>query len=250
MLFLEFEKSTPKLDSLWVDRATKGRFWWRWQVDIALCVDRYGLNDRIEFLGTIQHSNVRGVLCRGHIFLNPSLIEAFWIALLEAASCGLLVVSTNVGGIPEVLPPDMLYLANPDEHSVQQQLEKAINDVGLVSTETYHEKIKELYSWQKTAAQTEVVYDNIMKTKHHCLTDRFKIWLSSGYINGFFLCMLVIVFIVVAWVCEYFVPAVDIDEAVNFPVKRYKANKHKYGDHLFIVDNRPNNPLIKKYGSK
>jgi glycosyltransferase involved in cell wall biosynthesis len=36
---------------------------------------------------------VRNVLVRGRIFLNCSLTEAFCIAILEAASCGLLVVS-------------------------------------------------------------------------------------------------------------------------------------------------------------
>lgn len=30
------------------------------------------------------------------------------MAILEAAACGLLVVSTNVGGVPEVLPEDMM----------------------------------------------------------------------------------------------------------------------------------------------
>jgi phosphatidylinositol N-acetylglucosaminyltransferase subunit A len=39
---------------------------------------------------------------RGHVFLNCSLTESFCIAILEAASCGLFVVSTNVGGVPEV----------------------------------------------------------------------------------------------------------------------------------------------------
>ena len=46
--------------------------------------------------------------------------------MLEAASCGLLVVSTDVGGIPEVLPPGMAYLAKPDADSLMVQLLKAI----------------------------------------------------------------------------------------------------------------------------
>ncbi len=53
------------------------------------------------------------MLTRGDIFLNCSLTEAFCIAIVEAASCGLLVVSTKVGGVPEVLPPHMLRLAEP-----------------------------------------------------------------------------------------------------------------------------------------
>ena len=73
--------------------------------------DKYNIADKVEILGSLDHSQVPGVLCRGHIFLNTSLTEAFGIAVLEAASCGLLIVSTNVGGIPEVLPPDIIWLA-------------------------------------------------------------------------------------------------------------------------------------------
>ena len=51
---------------------------------------------------------------KGHIFLNTSLTEAFCIAIVEAASCGLLVVSTRVGGVPEVLPQQMIRMAKPD----------------------------------------------------------------------------------------------------------------------------------------
>lgn len=53
-------------------------------------------------------------MVQGHIFLNTSLTESFCITIVEAASCGLRVVTTNVGGIPEVLPRDMVKLANPD----------------------------------------------------------------------------------------------------------------------------------------
>jgi phosphatidylinositol N-acetylglucosaminyltransferase subunit A len=37
---------------------------------------------------------------------------------LEAASTGLLVVSTNVGGVTEVLPEDLIYLAKPDPDDI------------------------------------------------------------------------------------------------------------------------------------
>ena len=47
--------------------------------------------------------DVRAVLTRGDIFLNASLTEAFCVAIIEAAAAGLLVVSTRVGGVPEVM---------------------------------------------------------------------------------------------------------------------------------------------------
>ena len=88
--------------------------------------DTYNIEDKVELLGSIQHKDVRDVLCRGQIFLNTSLTEAFCIAILEAASCGLLCVSTNVGGIPEVLPPNMIFLAQPKPKPLIRKLEEAI----------------------------------------------------------------------------------------------------------------------------
>lgn len=47
--------------------------------------------------------------------MNTSLTESFGIAILEAACAGLYVVSTRVGGVPEILPKDMISFSNPDE---------------------------------------------------------------------------------------------------------------------------------------
>ena len=53
------------------------------------------------------------MLVRGHIFLNCSLTESFCIAIVEAACCGLFVVSTRVGGVVEVLPDSMTTFCEP-----------------------------------------------------------------------------------------------------------------------------------------
>jgi phosphatidylinositol glycan class A protein len=87
-------------------------------------IDKNNLHDRVELLGSVPHKDVRNVLVRGHIFLNTSLTEAFCIAIVEAAACGLLVVSTNVGGVTEVLPHDMIYLAPCNPVSLTEELEK------------------------------------------------------------------------------------------------------------------------------
>ncbi|KAF8429481.1 glycosyltransferase family 4 protein [Boletus edulis BED1] len=83
--------------------------------DLLQARERHLLQDRIELLGPVRHRDVRDVLIRGSIFLNTSLTEAFGIAILEAACTGLYVVSTRVGGVPEILPQDMISFANPDE---------------------------------------------------------------------------------------------------------------------------------------
>jgi phosphatidylinositol glycan class A protein len=54
------------------------------------------------------------ILQQGSIFMNTSLTESFGIAILEAACAGLHVVSTRVGGVPEILPEDMISFAAPN----------------------------------------------------------------------------------------------------------------------------------------
>jgi phosphatidylinositol glycan class A protein len=46
--------------------------------------------------------------------MNTSLTESFGIAILEAACAGLYVVSTRVGGVPEILPKDLISFAEPE----------------------------------------------------------------------------------------------------------------------------------------
>ncbi len=45
---------------------------------------------------------------------------------INAGAAGLLVVSTAVGGVPEVLPPDMLLLADPSPEGLVAAVGRAL----------------------------------------------------------------------------------------------------------------------------
>ena len=51
----------------------------------------FSLQDRVQMLGLLPHTQVRNVLVQGLIFLNTSLTEAFCIAIMEGACCRLQV---------------------------------------------------------------------------------------------------------------------------------------------------------------
>ncbi|EDW60172.1 phosphatidylinositol N-acetylglucosaminyltransferase subunit A [Drosophila virilis] len=89
--------------------------------------EKTNMQDRVEILGAVEHAQVRDVLVRGHIFVNTSLTEAYCMAIVEAASCGLQVVSTSVGGIPEVLPNSLILLAEPDIEAIYSAILVAID---------------------------------------------------------------------------------------------------------------------------
>jgi colanic acid/amylovoran biosynthesis glycosyltransferase len=60
-------------------------------------------NIQATFLGKIPQTAVAEELTKAHIFCVPSIREALGVANLEAMAYGIPVVSTAVGGIPEVL---------------------------------------------------------------------------------------------------------------------------------------------------
>ena len=128
-------------------------------------IEKHRLQDRVEMLGELQQSQVRDqLLVRGQIFLNTSLTEAFCMAIVEAASCGLKVVSTGVGGIPEVLPGHMIHLVQPSVTSIVQALVSEVKDViyGKVTDPHLANKfVAEAYNWKNDAERTgAAVYNN------------------------------------------------------------------------------------------
>ena len=96
------------------------------------------------------------------------------MALLEAASCGLFVVSTCVGGVPEVLPPSMIKFA---DSTTVDDLFKAISEAVVVSRRTVpsetHARIKTMYSWLNVCKRTEIVYHSMFLLGKPSLATRF-----------------------------------------------------------------------------
>ncbi|KAK5890445.1 hypothetical protein CesoFtcFv8_013964 [Champsocephalus esox] len=124
--------------------------------------EKYQLHDRVRLLGALEHKDVRNVLVQGHIFLNTSLTEAFCMAILEGASCGLQVVSTRVGGIPEVLPEELITMCEPTVRALCAGLETVIarqRSASVRSPASIHACVQNLYTWRNVAERTEKVYD-------------------------------------------------------------------------------------------
>lgn len=70
------------------------------------------------------------------------------------------VVSTRVGGIPEVLPENLIILCEPSVKSLCEGLEKAISQLksgALPAPEKIHNIVKTFYTWRNVAERTEKV---------------------------------------------------------------------------------------------
>jgi teichuronic acid biosynthesis glycosyltransferase TuaC len=71
-------------------------------------VERLGLRDRIHFAGNIPHHELPRWLNAGDLFVISSRNEGYPNALVEAMACGLPIVASRVGGVPEIVTsPDI-----------------------------------------------------------------------------------------------------------------------------------------------
>ncbi|KAI0395047.1 glycosyltransferase family 4 protein [Xylariaceae sp. FL0594] len=212
-------------------------------IDLQQMIEQNVLQDKVEMVGPVRHENVRDVMVRGHIYLHPSLTEAFGTVIVEAASCGLYVVCTAVGGIPEVLPSHMTVFAKPEENDLVTATGKAIADLraNRIRTETFHEQVKAMYSWTNVAKRTERVYRGITgdiseedfygmdavhpshwsatKVRNFALIDRLKRYYGCGVWAGKLFCLCVVIDYLIFVFCEWWWPKDQIDIARNWPRK-------------------------------
>ena len=65
----------------------------------SLCI-KLGIQNKVIFFG--NSNEIDKILCFSDLFLLPSETESFGLAALEAMACGVPVISSNSGGLPEV----------------------------------------------------------------------------------------------------------------------------------------------------
>lgn len=81
---------------------------------LPLMINKLGLNDNVLLKGFIEYENIPDVLNSADIFVLSSLYESQNMSIIEAAFCGLPVVSANVG-IASEITDNIVEPGNPDK---------------------------------------------------------------------------------------------------------------------------------------
>lgn len=104
--------------------------------------EKYGVIDKVKFLGLLPHEKVFEYLDSIDIYAQPSKTEGLPRALIEAMSRGCPAIGSDVGGIPELLEEDGIF-KSADIDSICEIL-KSLDKQAMLSMANYNfEKAKE-----------------------------------------------------------------------------------------------------------
>lgn len=132
-----------------------------------LCND-LRITGNVAFKGSLRGNALVKEYQNASLVVHPSSFDSFPLVLLEAMACGIPVVSTTVGGIPEIITHGKTGLLVPPNNP--QLLAEAI--VSILSSKTLAarykraavETVQKKHGWSTKVAATKRVFTRIGKT--------------------------------------------------------------------------------------
>jgi glycosyltransferase involved in cell wall biosynthesis len=141
-----------------LDIAGEGNY----EAHLKSLTDALGLADRVRFLGYVPNNDLPTLYSRYDLFALPSLTESFGIVFAEAMACGLPVLATTVGGIPEVVRNgvDGILVPPGDVDALASSLRDLARDRGRLREmgRAGLERITTQFTWTAVARAYEEVY--------------------------------------------------------------------------------------------
>jgi glycosyltransferase involved in cell wall biosynthesis len=115
-----------------------------------------GVEQRVEFLGHIDHAHLPQLLQRADIFIRPSRSEGMGNAFIEAMAAGVLTIGTAVGGIPDFLKDgETGYVVEVDSpKSIASAVTRALENKENVEAIVHRAReLSKQYDWDMLAAR-------------------------------------------------------------------------------------------------
>lgn len=130
--------------------------------EILKYVKENNLESKIKLLGNVDYQVMDEYVKLSDIIAIPSLMEAISLSALEAMACGKPVISTNVGGMPQIIKhlKTGILVEPKNEGQLANAIDLLVNDYDLRKNigSNCRKFVEESYSWKIIADCTEEVY--------------------------------------------------------------------------------------------
>lgn len=130
---------------------------------LEILCEKKGIRDNVLFVGNSHE--VDKILCFSDLFILPSENESFGLVALEAMACGIPVISSNAGGLPEVnIQGESGYLS-----AVGDTDEMAKNAINILENDKIHQEFKRKAKENALRFETKLIVPLYEKIYEKCL---------------------------------------------------------------------------------
>lgn len=130
-------------------------------------VARLRLGDSVMVTGYVPEEHKVDYYNLADVFVSPSALEGFGLSVGEAMSCGLPVVASRRGSIPELLTDgEGGFLCDPDRpETFAARLLLLLADAALREAfgRANEARVERLFRWERCAAATRAVYERVLE---------------------------------------------------------------------------------------
>ncbi len=134
---------------------------------VAKTMERLGLEDIVTTVSGVSDEELARLYGEAEVAVVPSLYEGFSLPAIEAMSCGVPVVATTGGALPEVVGTDGetgLLVTPDDPEALKAAITRLLDDEALRERlgAAGRERVISRFTWQVTAKGTAACYEAIL----------------------------------------------------------------------------------------
>jgi glycosyltransferase involved in cell wall biosynthesis len=137
--------------------------------DIAKQISRLNLEEKISFRSGLSQSEVVSLYLSSHICVIPSLYEGFGFGAGEAMACGLPLISTQSGGLKEVIGQDAVIIEAGSSKAIVKEVKDLFSnkEKQLALSRAGRKRMENDFNWMKAAEAYEKIYSKTIKEFHN-----------------------------------------------------------------------------------
>jgi len=125
------------------------------------------LNKEVKIIGLVPHNIIPDWMNSADVFILPSLTEGFGLVALESIACGIPTITTNVGGLKEIIKDERTgyVVKHSDEKSLAEKIIFVLNKKDESFTYIKKEGLKfaKLNSTYNQIKKIEKLYNRLIK---------------------------------------------------------------------------------------
>jgi glycosyltransferase involved in cell wall biosynthesis len=138
----------------------------------ARTIDELGLRDVVSFVSGVPEQRIIELYSEAEVAVVPSLYEGFSLPAIEAMSCGVPLVATTGGALPEVAGTDgetALLVPPADSGALAATIARVLSDPELRARvgDAGRRRVIERWTWRHTAVGTVEHYRALLAETSH-----------------------------------------------------------------------------------